>query len=125
LLQAGSAASSIIDLSKDFEVDDAAVKSSPGSQAIMELCKNLPGIRTFMVLEDGKVVAKYIRDDVDENKPFNVQSVTKSWTSLLIGMIIEEGKLSLDTTLGSIFPNESAWELSDEVDFRKSITVSC
>ena len=91
----------------------------------MELCKNVTGIRTIMVLEDGKVVAKYIRDDVDENKPFNVKSVTKSWTSLLIGMIIEEGKLSLNTTLGSIFPNESAWELSDEVDFRKSITVSC
>ena len=124
LLQASSDAS-IVDLSKDFEVDDAAVKSSPGSQAIMEYGKNKTLIRTIMVLDDGKVVAKYIRDDVDENKPHDVMSVTKSWTSLLIGMIIEEGKLSLNTTLGSIFPNESAWELSDEADFRKLITVSC
>ena len=124
MLQVSSAAS-IVDLSKDLEVDDAAVKSSPGSQAIMEYGKNSTLVRTVMVLEDGKVVAKYIRDDVDENKPHDVRSVTKSWTSLLIGMIIEEGKLSLNTTLGSIFPNETAWELSDEKDFRKSITVSC
>ena len=124
MLQVSSAAS-IVDLSKDLEVDDAAVKSSPGSQAIMEYGKNSTRVRTVMVLEDGKVVAKYIRDDVDENKPHDVRSVTKSWTSLLIGMIIEEGKLSLNTTLGSIFPNETAWELADEKDFRKAITVSC
>ena len=78
----------------------------------------------MMVLEDGKVVAKYVREDVDENVPYAVNSVTKSWTSLIVGMLIDEGKISLDSTLGSIFTDKQTWEDIPDTEIRKAITVS-
>ena len=74
-----------------------------------------------------QVVAKYYRDDpeVDPSEPHQVWSTTKSWTSLLIGLLVDEGKLSVEETLGDIFPDEAAWaEVTDgTVDFRKDVSV--
>ena len=78
-----------------------------------------------MVIENGSIVASYLRDDVDPNEPVDVQSATKSWMSLLFGTLVDDGLLSLDETLGDIFPEDDAWaDVSDgSTDFRKEVTV--
>ena len=114
----------VVDLSKELEVDESAVSSSPGSMAINDYASSNPLIRTMMVLQDGKVVAKYVREDVDENVPNDTNSVTKSWTSLIMGMLIDEGKIALNSTLGSIFTDEQTWEDVPDSEIRKEVTVS-
>ena len=115
----------IIDLSQDIPQDKAAMASSPGAAAIEKAAKQDPNIRSVIVLEHGDVVSSYYRDDIDPNDKVLVWSVTKSWTSLLLGIMVDEGLLSVDETLVDIFPDESSWtDVTDgSVDFRKSVTV--
>jgi len=116
----------IIDLSQDIPQDKAAMTSSPGASAIQQAAAKDPLIRAAIVLEHGDIVASYHRDDVDLNETtFMVHSTTKSWTSLIVGMMVEDGLLSLDETLGDIFPNNEAWaDVTDgSTDFRKNVTV--
>ena len=118
-------AANVVDLSQPFIEDEAAMTTSPGAAKIIEVASSDPLIRAAVVLEDGKVVAKYYRDDVDENSPNQVWSTTKSWTSFIIGMLVDDGVLSINDTLGDIFTDESAWADVDDnsTDFRKNVSI--
>ena len=115
----------IVDLSQDIPRDEAAISSSPGSKALQEAAKQVPTLLNFMVIENGSIVSAYNRDDIDPTEVQYVASVTKSWMSLLLGMLVEDGLLSLDTTLGEIFPDDDAWaDVTDgSTDFRKGVTI--
>lgn len=115
----------IIDLSKDLPEDAVAMDSSPGAAALYGVASSDPLIRAAVVLERGKVVAKYLREDVDETSPMPTHSVTKSWMSLLVGLMAENNLLAINETLGDIFDNDSAWSgVSDEtMAIRKAVTV--
>mmetsp|Transcript_9314 Transcript_9314/g.16534 ORF Transcript_9314/g.16534 Transcript_9314/m.16534 type:complete len:450 (+) Transcript_9314:84-1433(+) len=121
----------IVDLSQDLPEDAAAMASSPGAAAIHDVASNDPFIRAAVVLEKGSVVAQYIRDDdtnvVDPETPFHVWSTTKSWMSLLVGVLVDGNLLSIDETLGDIFADDSdAWaDVTDNetIPFRKAVTV--
>lgn len=62
-----------------------------------------------MVIENGSIVSSYLSDDADPKKPIQLNSVTKSWMSFLFGTLVDDGLLSLDETLGDIFPDDDAW----------------
>ncbi|KAL9179786.1 hypothetical protein ACHAXT_007756 [Thalassiosira profunda] len=112
---------SVVDLSRDL-VDDTS-RTSTGALEFARIASSDPLLRAAVVLENGKVVAKYYRGDpqVDPDTPNQVWSTTKSWTSLLIGLLVDEGKLSVEETLGDIFTDEAVW--ADVADARKNITV--
>lgn len=112
------AAPIILDLSKDL-VESPSINNSPSAVNILEFMKGTPNARTLMVIDDGQVVISYARDDVDPNEPYQVHSVTKSVTSLLIGVLVDAGDLSVNDTLGQIFTNETTWEGVEDVEFRK------
>ncbi|EJK48248.1 hypothetical protein THAOC_32971, partial [Thalassiosira oceanica] len=124
MLASAASAAAVVDLSKELEVDEVAVSSSPGAMSVNDYAASDAALRAVMVLEDGKVVANYARDDVGDNEVYPAQSVTKSWTALMVGMLINEGKLSLNSTLGSVFTDEYIWdEAMPDADFRKAITI--
>jgi CubicO group peptidase (beta-lactamase class C family) len=112
------AAPIILDLSKDL-VESPSINKSPSAVNILEFIKGTQNARTLMVIDDGQVVISYARDDVDPNEPYQVHSVTKSVTSLLIGVLVDAGDLSVNDTLGQIFTNETTWEGVEDVEFRK------
>jgi CubicO group peptidase (beta-lactamase class C family) len=78
---------------------------NPGAAAITATATAFSEIRTALVLEHGKIVAEYARDDVDPNDFYQVWSTTKSWMSMLFGFAVEEGLIGLGETLGEIFAN--------------------
>lgn len=119
-----SSATTIVDLSDELSVDQGAIDTSPGSMAVNFAAATYSAIRTAMVLEGGKIVASYVRDGVDGDALFDAYSTTKSWISMLVGILIDEGKLTVTTTLGDIFRNQTVWAAVGDVDFRKAITVS-
>mmetsp|Transcript_17641 Transcript_17641/g.26035 ORF Transcript_17641/g.26035 Transcript_17641/m.26035 type:complete len:427 (-) Transcript_17641:126-1406(-) len=112
----------IVDLSKPLEFDDA-ISSSLGSLEINDMASSDSYIRAVMVLEGGKVVSSYTRDDVDPNVPFDVKSVLKGLITLLIGMLIDEGKLTLETILGDVFTDPSVWEGMEDAELRQNISI--
>jgi len=116
----------VIDLTRDLVPHDTTdvLKESPGAKAVIEAAAADPLIRTAMVLENGKIVAEYVRGDVDPNVPYQIWSSTKSVMGLLIGMAVQEGMLKVDDTLGDIFPDDTgAWINVTDVDFRKAVSV--
>lgn len=120
-LNALSVAAHLVDLSKDIEV--AASMDTPGAKEVSAWAVQHPEVRVAMVLEHGKIVADYVRGDVDPNVPYHVWSATKSWTSLLIGLVVQEGKLSIDETLGEIFTDEQVWLNITDTKFRQNVTI--
>ena len=115
-----SAENVVVDLSQPLET---ASLNNPGATAIRQTAMANPSIRTSLVLEHGKIVAEYIRSDVDPTTPNHVWSATKSWMSLLFGIMWSEGSLDLNKTLGDIFTNNTIWENVNSTEFRKSVTI--
>lgn len=131
LLSCGSAIAAsptFVDLSADLEYSPYH-NANPGSDALLDTIASQPDpIRTALVLEHGKIVASYARDDVVADSAYPVFSVTKSWISLMIGMLIDDGALMLNETLGDIFldkrcPDGVIWALVEEADFVQNVTI--
>ncbi len=117
--------SAIIDLSKDLPEDKAAMEFSEGAKAMEQAAIAEPRIRAAIVVENGKIVSSYYRKDVTPSDVSPIFSATKSWTGLLIGLLVDDGLLSVDQTLGEIFPDDAAWtDVTDgSEDFRKNVTI--
>uniref|UniRef100_A0A7R9ZCG7 Beta-lactamase-related domain-containing protein n=1 Tax=Pseudictyota dubia TaxID=2749911 RepID=A0A7R9ZCG7_9STRA len=112
-----------IDLSKELE-EAASLNASPGAKKVNDWAASDPFVRTMTVLEHGKIVSSYVRDDVDPEVPWQAWSTTKSWVSLLTGVMLQDGSLSsLNETLGDIFPEEESWAEATDTEFRKAVTV--
>ena len=125
-----NAAPVVVDLSLDFEVA-ADNNNSEGAQTVLDMAALNPLIRTVLVLEHGQIVAEYVREDVNAAIPNQVWSATKSWMSLMVGLMIEQGLVSLEETLGEIFDDPATWEAVSELDnnnssnteFRRAVTL--
>ena len=118
-------AATIIDLSKDLPEDKAAMEFSEGAKAMEQAAIAEPRIRAAIVMENGKIVSSYYRQDVTPSDVSPIFSGTKSWTGLLIGLLVDDGVLSVDQTLGEMFPEDAAWtDVTDgSEDFRKNVTI--
>jgi len=128
----------VVDLSRPT-FTSASPSVNAGVDALIKLASSVPELRTFLVLEHGCVVAEYTRSDVDPMVPYKVISTTKSWMCLIIGLMIKDGQVRLDETLGDIFDDCDMWRQSDDSDddglshnkmdlkedlrFRRAITV--
>jgi len=122
LLCVVAAHDAVVDLSMDLET---ASLDNPGTEQINAAVTAVPEIRTAIVLEHGKIVAEYMREDVDSTKPYHVCSVTKLWISLLFGIMVGEGLIDVNETLGDIFMEEAAWAKVDEteLEFKRNVTI--
>ena len=60
-------------------------------------------IRGYALLHGGKLIAQDYKEGYSSSSRFVQWSVTKSWTSALIGCLVDEGALSLSQTLEDIF----------------------
>ena len=79
------------------------------SQAVIDLLDEMKEHRLVMhsvlLLRHGKIAAEAYSEPVyDRDRKHRMYSVSKSFTSVAIGMMITEGKLSLDTKVADIFP---------------------
>lgn len=66
------------------------------------------GVLALLVVKDGKLVFEtYLRQRSDQGHYRHVQSVTKSITSLLVGMLFDQGTFeSLDATVADLLPKD-------------------
>jgi CubicO group peptidase (beta-lactamase class C family) len=71
--------------------------SSAAVRAFVEAANNrINTLHSFMLLRHGHVVAEGWWKPEAADKPHVMHSLSKSFTSTAVGLVIEEGKLSLD-----------------------------
>lgn len=65
-----------------------------------------PDVTGLVVVRDGYIVLERYQGEYGRDDPLKIRSVTKSVTSALIGIAVDEGMLSgLDQTLGDLIPD--------------------
>lgn len=63
-------------------------------------------LHSIMVVKDGAVVLEKWFGDYTPDQPHTMFSVSKTFTSMAVGMVIDEGKLTLDAPVASFFPDK-------------------
>jgi CubicO group peptidase (beta-lactamase class C family) len=62
-------------------------------------------MHSALTVKDGVIIGEYYKEGYDENHVFRFASCTKSLTSIIIGIAIDNGYLSgIDAKLGEFFP---------------------
>jgi len=75
----------------------------------------IDALHSLMVLRHGHVVAEGWWEPYGPETPHVLFSLTKSFTSTAVGLAVSEGRLSIDDTVLSIFPEDAPAEPSDEL----------
>ncbi|NIK70655.1 MULTISPECIES: serine hydrolase [unclassified Paenibacillus] len=63
-------------------------------------------VNSFMLLQDGKVTAEYWREPYRKDTPQLLYSLSKSFTSIAVGIAWDKGLLELDEPVISFFPDK-------------------
>ncbi len=69
--------------------------------------REIDALHSFMLVRHGHVVAEGWWTPYAANTPHELYSLSKSFTSTAVGLAIAEGKLSLDDTVLSFFPDDA------------------
>lgn len=88
------------------------------SQALLNFVKeaNASGVwHSFMLLRHGNVVAEGWWKPFEENFKHTMYSLSKSFTSTAIGLLVKEGKLDINAPLISFFPGELPSSVSENL----------
>ena len=86
--------------------------SSEAIHALLESTSEIDSLHSLMILRHGKVVAEGWWAPYTANRVHKLYSLSKSFTSTAVGMAIAEGKMSLDDTVISFFPEHAPAEPS-------------
>lgn len=84
--------------------ESQAVDSQQLLQFVNELDQRVDQIHSVMVLRNGQVVLEAWWKPEGPDTPHVLWSLSKSFTSMAVGMAIDEGKLSLDDPVIKFFP---------------------
>jgi CubicO group peptidase (beta-lactamase class C family) len=91
----------------DVGLDPARLEEAADAVALSPLAASL------LVMRDGRLAFERYLNGFDAADANNVHSATKSITSLLTGIAIDEGHLALDTPIGDVLPPEVVGEHGD------------
>lgn len=94
--------------------EEVGVSSLAVIRCLDDLEKHNIPVHSLMIIRHGKVAAEVYYEPCNKNKLHRFYSVTKSFTSIAIGCLIGEGRLTLNDSIVSYFPeyvpeNASDW----------------
>lgn len=115
------------------ELDDGWSTARPGSVGISEdgitsavegiLAGKEGAIRSFLVARRGQLVVDEYFHRAARDWPHTIQSITKSVTSLILGRVLEEEKIPLDTPVCEFFADDPELSSRRWVQERYDITL--
>ncbi len=82
------------------------------------------GLDGFMLLKDGKVAAEGFYSPYTAETPHVLYSMSKSFSSLALGFAVDEGLLTLDTSISDVFPEYDPKGKNRAVTFRHLVTMT-
>jgi len=85
---------------------------SVGVRAFVEAAdREVKSMHSFMLVRHGQVVAEAWWKPESAEKPHQLWSLSKSFTSTAVGLAVEEGKLELEDKVLSFFPDQAPAEV--------------
>src|SRR5579864_2382973 len=98
-------------------------RSSPEAQGVdsaallnfIEEADKIETMNSFMLVRHGQVVAEGWWAPYGPQSPHSLYSLSKSFTSTAVGLVIAEGKLSLDDEVLKFFPDEAPAQPSNNL----------
>ena len=95
--------------------------SSAAIRAYLEAAdKEVKAMHSFMLVRHGKVVAEAWWKPETAEKPHQMWSLSKSFTSTAVGMAVADGKLKVEDKVLSFFPKDAPADASEHL---KAMTV--
>ena len=91
--------------------EQAGVDSKNVEKYITALLKNNCNMHSVLMMKGDKLFAEYYWAPYDKDTAHRMYSQTKSYVGIAVGLLEEEGKLSLDDTLVSHFPEKIKGEV--------------
>lgn len=85
-------------------------------------------LHSMMIVSDGKVIYEDWRNGADADTKHILNSVSKTFTSIAVGLAISEGKIKLNEKVVDIFPELLPAEVSDnldKMDICSLLTMTC
>ena len=82
--------------------------------------RDVKTMHSFMLVRHGKVVAEAWWKPESPEKPHQMWSLSKSFTSTAVGMAVADGKLKVEDKVLSFFPEDAPAEISENL---KAMTV--
>jgi CubicO group peptidase (beta-lactamase class C family) len=69
--------------------------------------RDIDALHSFVLVRHGKIVAEGWWAPYEKDRPHQLYSLSKSFTSTAIGLAVDEGRLSLDDKVVSFFPGKA------------------
>ncbi|MBQ7900114.1 MAG: serine hydrolase, partial [Bacteroidales bacterium] len=85
-------------------------------------------LHSIMIVKDGNVIYENWMSSGSADEPHILNSVSKTFTSMAVGLAVSEGKLSIDEKLVDIFPEhcpENPSEFLKEITVEHLLTMTC
>ncbi|MBO5906553.1 MAG: serine hydrolase [Clostridia bacterium] len=98
----------------------AGISSLTVKKFIEKLEKRGAIMHSVLLFRHGKIFAEHYWAPYNENSLNRMYSQTKSYVAMAIGLLEEEGKLSLDDKIADFFPEKIDGEISEHL---KSLTI--
>jgi|GEM_PF-89082 len=105
---------------KSSTPEEQGIDSAKLAEGLMSIRDNDIDIHSLLVIRNGKVIVDASFYPYDGKVPHNMASVTKSVTTTLAAIAAEQGKLELDQSMVSFFPNAS---IANRDELMERITV--
>ena len=81
-------------------------------------------LHSMIIVKDGVVIAECARKGYSARLPHLSHSMSKTVTGMVIGMLIDDGLLSLEDTLGALFPEYDIHPRTAEITIRHLMIMS-
>jgi CubicO group peptidase (beta-lactamase class C family) len=113
-------ANAIVDLSQPWILSANYNKNELYCTLQAAMGNNIVG---YLVIQEGEVVAEGYAKNTTASDLYPAFSATKSWSSMIMGLLFDAGKLQLDTTLGQVFADDSIWLDIIDAEAKKTLTM--
>ncbi|MDR9418677.1 serine hydrolase domain-containing protein [Gracilimonas sp.] len=67
--------------------------------------ESIRSLRSVLIQQDGELIGEEYFRNASADYPYNIKSASKSVISLLVGIAVDQGEISLDETLNDYFPD--------------------
>lgn len=89
--------------------------ASVGILEFVDALEQIDSVHSFMLLRRGNVIAEGWWAPFERDDPHQLFSLSKSFASTAVGLAVEEGKLSINDSVVSFFPDQVPEDASDNL----------
>lgn len=82
----------------------AAQSASTDIEHIFEQAESISSLRSILIQQEGQLLGEDYFRNASPDHPYNIKSASKSIITLLTGIAVDQGHISLDQTLADYFP---------------------